>query len=340
MGVLNFWVTIPRLMLKLLRVPGYNPHFIAVHFRPSDSAEQDPYAGSGAGNKVRTKLESELDYVQACLVADLDNVVEALVAVEELAQAGARRKTAKKTLENVLKSVGTGPSSVNTLSRNGRRYLLEREAQCEPKYRGYRTSAKAARFAAIGDAEALKRLIDGHVMAIRLIGRARWAAQTTAKGMRATLIQVFKNKRRKDQTISRDMLDRLPELSIMEMTCLAFVSGVNASHIWQSYHGAPWTIDYHRVFDLAVFAGRLSRGEPAPITWDLARYLELHRDDPNIERSWRQLLFPNTVDVHFALEWICARIDDVCSFDELREMIGRCNQPGQAGTLRLPPIMP
>lgn len=25
------------------------------------------------------------------------------------------------------------------------------------------------------------------------------------------------------------------------------------------------TIDYHRVFDLAVFAGRLSRGEPARI---------------------------------------------------------------------------
>lgn len=340
MGWQEFWKTIPRLVPKFLRVPGALQHFVAVRFRPSNRLGRDPYGGASAGKKLRTDLETQLDHVQACLVADLDCVVEALGVVEARQQANARRKAARKTLEDVLSPNGPGPSSIDTLLRNGRQYIQAREAQCDPAFRGYLTPAKAARLAASGDAETLKGLVAAHVKAFTLVGRARWAAQNTAKGWRATLIEVFKGKRRNDETISRDMLDRLPELSIMEMTCLAFVSGVNASHIWQCYHGAPETIDYHRVFDLAVFAGRLSRGEPAPITWDLARYLELHHDDPNIERSWRVLLFPDTVPVHFALEWICARIEAICGFDALKDMLGRCNQPGQSGTLRLAPLTP
>ncbi len=135
--------------------------------------------------------------------------------------------------------------------------------------------------------------------------------------------------------MSRDIVDGLPQMSIMEMTCLAFVSGVNPSRIWQHYHGDPATIDYYRVFDLAVFAGRLSRGEPAPISWDLVRYLELHGESPNIDKPWRVWCFPNTVDVHHALEWICARIDTICGLGTLKATIGRWNQPGQVGMVWL-----
>lgn len=338
MGVLDFWGTIPRLVPQFVRRQGQPLHFVAVHFRPSQRAGLGPYDGIGPGNKPRTELEAELDHVQACLVADLECIVKALGAVEARRQTNQRRKSRPKTLDDALKSAPPGPSSIETLLRNGRRYIQERETRCEPAYRGYLTPAKVARLAAIGDAETLNGLIDAHVKAFTLVARARLAAQTTAKGFRATLIEVFKGKRRNDDTISRDMLDGLSELSIMEMTCLSLVSGVNASRIWQCYHGAPYTIDYYRLFELAVFAGRLSRGEPAPITWDLARYFQLHLENPNINRSWRVLLYPNTVQVHYALEWIRGRIEDICGIDELNSMLERCSMLKQNTTLRLNPL--
>lgn len=340
MSILEIWGTVPRLVPKFLRFLSATQHFIPIHFRPTLPPAPDPYAGIRKGMKPRTELETELDHVQSRLVADLECVVEAFAAVETRKNATRNRKTVPATIYDVLKPVVLGPSSVETLLTKGRCHIREREAQWEPAYRGYLTPAKAVRLAAADDAETLQGMRDGHVKAIELVGRARIATQATAKGFRATLIEIAKRKRRSDVTISRDMLDSLPDLSIMEMILFSFVSGVNASHIWQCYHGAPETIDYHRVFDLAVFAGRLNRGEPAPITWDLARYLQLHKEAPAINQWWRVRLFPNTVQVHFGLEWICARIESFCDFASLKLILGRCDQPGQSGTLRLPPIVP
>lgn len=340
MSILEIWGTVPRLVPEFLRSLSAAQHFLPIRFRPTLPPAPDPYEGIRKGMKPRTELETELDHVQSCLVADLECIVEALAAVETRKNATRNRKTVPTTIYDVLKPIVLGPSSVETLLTKGRCHIREREALWEPAYRGYLTPAKAARLAAADDAETLQGLRDGHVKAIELVGRARNAAQVTAKGFRATLIEIAKGKRRSDTTISRDMLDSLPDLSIMEMILVSFVSGVNASHIWQCYHGAPETIDYYRVFNLAVFAGRLSRGEPAPITWDLARYLQLHKEAPNINQWWRVRLFPNTVLVHLGLEWICAQIESLCDFDTLKEILGRCDQPGQSGTLRLPAIVP
>lgn len=340
MSMVNGWGTPPRLIPEFLRFLGDAQHFIAVHFQATSPPEKDPYAGVQRGKKVRTQLENELDHMQTCLVADLECVLKALYAVEMRKNATRRRKIIPPTLDEVLQPVVLGPSSIDTLLTKGRRHIREREANCDVAYRGYLMPARAARLAVIDDAVTLAELKDALSRSIHLVGRARNAAQATAKGFRATLIEFVKGKRRSDRTISRDILDSLPQLSVMEMILLSFVSGVNASHIWQYHHGAPETIDYHRVFDLAVFAGRLTRGEPAPITWDLARYLELHDSDPNINRTLRVLLFPNTVPVHHGLEWICAAIEKCCDFEELRAMLLNCNQPGQSGTLRLPPLMP
>lgn len=340
MGLLHFWKTVPRLVPKFLRFLGDAQHFVPVHFRKTSPPAAVPYAGSSKGMKPRTELETELDRVQSCLVADLECVVEALAAVEARKNATRHRKTDITTIHDVLKPVVLGPSSVETLVTKGRRLIRERETQWNPAYRGYLTPAKALRLAAADDAKTLLGLRDAHVKAIELVGCARNAAQATANALRATFIETAKGKRRSDRTISRDMLDNLPDLSIMQKILLSFVSGVNASHIWHYNHGAPETIDYHRVFDLAVFAGRLTRGEPAPITWDLVRYLKLHKETPNIDRWWRVMFFPNTVPVHAGLEWICDRIESVCGLDTLMQTLGRCDQPGQSGTLRLSPAVP
>ena len=340
MGLLEFWGSIPRLVPDFLRRTGQVEHFVKVHFQPPDRAGPDPYAGGGSGKRPRTKLENELDDVQAGLIADLECVVKALNAVEARLQAGKKRQAAPQTLGDVLKSAAPGPSSIDTLLTKGRRSVRQRHSDCDPAYRGYLIPMKAARLASVNDADDLRTLVLSQVTAIDLVGRARNAAQATAEGMRATFVEINKNKRRDDETISRDMLDRLPRLSIMEMTELSFVSGVNASRLWQCYHGAPATIDYHRVFDLAVFAGRLSRGEPVLITWDLVRYVLAHRTDPNIRRWWRVLFFPNTILVHDAIEWICAQIDQAHGLAAFTGGLILCDRPGEGRTFRLPPLTP
>lgn len=340
MSVFEFWKTIPRLVPQHLRAAVHFPHFIPVRFVNSNRPQRDPYAGGVSGKKVRTDLEDELDYVQACLVAELAVVVKALNAVEARLQAGKNRKANPRTLEGELESAAPGPSSISTLLPKGRRQIRRRHAGCDPAYRGYLVPMKAANLAGANDAEGLQVLLLSHVTMIDLVGRARNAAQATAEGMRATLVEVNKNKRRTDETISRDVLDRLPCLSIMEMTQFSFVSGLNASHLWQCYQGAPVTIDYHRVFDLAVFAGRLSRGEPAPITWDLARYFLAHQTNPNIRRGWKLRLFPNTVPIHAAIEWIRAKIDQAYGLAAFTGGLILCDQPGESRTFRLPPFTP
>jgi hypothetical protein len=340
MGVLEFWGTIPRLVPRFLRRTGRVEHFVPVHFRPSDRAGGDSYSGGGSGKRPRTELESELDDVQAHLVADLECVVKALDAVDARQQAGKNRKPAKKTLEEILGAAAPGPSSIGTLLTKGRRSVRQRHAGCHPVYQGYLVPIKAARLAAVNDVDGLRALVSSHVTAIDLVGRARNAAQATAEGMRTTFVEVNKNKRRNDETISRDMLDRLPRLSITEMTQFSFASGINASRIWQCYHGAPATIDYHRMFDLAVFAGRLSRGEPVLITWDLVRYVLAHRTDPNIRRWWRVLFFPNAILVHDAIEWICAQIDQTYGLAAFTGGLILCDRPGESRTFRLPPLAP
>lgn len=340
MSVFRFWKTIPRLAPQFLRAADHFPHSIPVRFVSSNRAGRAPYAGGVSGKKVRTDLEDKLDDVQACLVADLACVVKALNAVETRLQAGKQRKAIPRTLEDVLKSAAPGPSSIDTLLTKGRRHIRRRHAGCDPAYRGYLVPMKAAHLAGANDAEGLRALLLSHVTAIDLVGRARNAAQATAEGMRATFVEINKNKRRTDETVSRDVLDRLPRLSIMEMTQFSFVSGLNASHLWQWYHGAPVTIDYHRVFDLAVFAGRLSRGEPAPITWDLVRYSLAHQTDPNIRRSWKVLLFPKTALIHDAIEWIRAQIDQAYGLAAFTGGLILCDQPGESRTFRLPPFTP
>lgn len=340
MDVPEFWRSIPRLVPDFLRRTGQVEHFVPVHFRPSDRAGPDSYAGGGSGKRPRTKLENELDDVQACLIADLECVVKALEAVEARQQAGKNRKAAPRTLGDVLNSAAPGPSSIGTLLTKGRRSVRQRHAGCHPAYRGYLVPMKAARLAAVNDADGLRALVSSHVTSIDLVGRARNAAQATAEGMRTTFVEVNKNKRRTDETISRDVLDRLQRLSITEMTQFSFASGINASRIWQCYHGAPATIDYHRVFDLAVFAGRLSRGGPVLITWDLVRYFLAHRTDPNIRWWWRVLFFPNTVLIHDAIEWICAQIDQAYGLAAFTGSLILCDRPGESRTFRLPPLKP
>lgn len=332
------WGTIPRLVPKFLRVPGLIQHFVAVGFRPATPPAPDPYAGAISGKKPRTELENELDHVQACYVSDLQVLLAALARAMAHKDSQRRRRETPPTLDDVLNAVFPGPSGAATLLRKGKIYTRDRDANWDPDYRGYLTAEKADRFSSAGDIEALKALIAAHVTAITLVGHARNAAQATAEGFRATLIEIAKGKRRDDETISRDMLDHLPDLSIIEMTTFSFVSGINASHVWHCYHGAPDTIDYHRLFDLAVFAGRLSRGERALITWDLARYVAAHCESPNIKRWWRVLLFPNTVPVHHAIEEILARIDDSYGFAKFLGGLVLCDQPGESRTFRQPPL--
>lgn len=338
MGRQEFWRTIPRLVPSFLRIAGATQHFIPVSFQPATPPASDPYTGVTSGRKPRTKLENKLDHVQACYVAELQALVDALAKAMVHGGGRRRRRENPPTLDDLLKSVFPGPSDASTLLRKGKVYIRDRDANWRPNYRGYLTTEKAKRLSAAGDIEAIKALIAAHVTTISLIGRARSAAQHTAQGFRATLIEIAKGKRRDDETIARDMLDHLPHLFIMEMTAFSFVSGINASHIWQCYHGAPYTIDYHRVFDLAVFAGRLSRGEPAPMTWDLVRYFLAHRTAPNIRQRWKVLLFPKTVAVHDAIEWIRAQIDQAYGLAAFTGGLILCDQPGESRTFRLPPL--
>lgn len=96
--------------------------------------------------------------------------------------------------------------------------------------------------------------------------------------MRKTLRDVARGNRFSDETIAREIFDDLPDLTIMEMTSFSFESGVNASHIWQCHHGDPIAIDYHRVFDLAIFAAVSPFDDPAEA--DL-------RGDAAVDADWR-----------------------------------------------------
>jgi hypothetical protein len=334
----EFWGTVPRLVPLALRQNGLVQHCIPIRFQPTTPPAPDPYAGVRAGKKPRTDIENELDHVQACFVADLQALLAALAKAMAHRDAKKHRRETPPTLDDVLNAVFPGPSSTATLLRKGNIYTRDRDANWDTDYRGYLTAEKADRFSSVGNIEALRALVAAHVTAITLIGRARNAAQATAEGFRATLMETAKGKRRDDETIARDMLDHLPDLSIIEMVTFSFVSGINASHIWHCYHGAPYTIDYYRLFNLAVFAGRLARGEPALITWDLSRYVVAHRRQPNIKRWWRVLLFPNTVPVHYAIEDLLTRIDDSYGLAKFLGGLILCDQPGESRTFRRPPL--
>jgi hypothetical protein len=337
MSWIKFWKTIPKLVAPFLRAHDQVKHPIPLRIEPS-TATPGAYSDGNAGRRARTALELQLDRVQSLLVADHDATVAASAKLVRQLNDEKNRQDSVPSLTETLKPVILGPSSVETLLRNGRAKARQRDRQQDPAYRGYRPAAKAGKLAAIDDMAGLEALINEQARAISLVGQARNAAQAIPTGFRKTKVQINKGRRPRDETISHDLFGGIRNLSIMEMAELSFASGVNASRIWVYFHGEPDKIDYHRVFELAVFAGRLSRGEPATISWDLVRYYLAHCETPNIQHPIRARAYPNTAPVHDAIEWILARIDEAYGIHAFTgELIG-CDQPGECKTFRRAPL--
>ncbi|AMJ59926.1 hypothetical protein AXW83_06125 [Bosea sp. PAMC 26642] len=336
-SVLMFWKTIPILIAQFLRRPGQVSHPIPVRFVSSRVGGANAFPGGGAGAPARTDLENRLDAIQALLISDLNTMVRALAAVVRNSHKQAPKPTQVPDLDAVLHGVWLGPSDSQTLLRKGNVLAATRDHTWDDQYRGHLPTAKAVHFQATGNVAGLKAMIESQRRAIALVGKARNAAQLIASGMRKVFNQAQKGNRPADETIARHVLDGLPKLSIMEMTEFSFVSGVNAADIWPFVHGEPAKIDYRRVFDLAVFAGCLARGEPTILRWDLVRYYIAHRATPNIRNRRKRALYPNTARVHKAIEWTLARVDHAYNIHTFTGQLVLSGQPGTHKIFRVAP---
>lgn len=334
------WNPVPHLAPKEIRGISPEQDYIVVWLKPPGPGEADPFIGGPKGRRHFTQLQRQLRSIQAVQIADLEAMITARVKVEALENDDPHGQDAVSlSINHELAPVVVGPTSAQTLLRDGRALSRRRDEATDAKYQGYLPAVKARRLEMAQDLAGLDDLIVIQLGNIALAGHALNAAQAFARGMRAVLVQVGKGRRPLDETISRRIVDDAQTMTIAEMVEFATVSGINPSHLWLQYHGEPGKIDYHRLFDLAVFAGQLERGEEAELRWDIACFFLEEYENPSAMNLVKVALYPNHVDVGFALETIRARIDAAYNiFTFLPEAVACSRLPGERRMFRAKPI--
>lgn len=335
----HFWKPVPRLAPKDIRGISRQQNDIVVLLKPPEPGEVDPFKGGPKGQRHFTKLQSRLRSIQAVQIADLEAMITARANVIALKNDDTRGQDAVSlSLNEELAPVVIGPTSVQTLLRDGRALARRRDEATDVEYQGYLPAVKARRLEMAHDLVGLDHMIVIQLGNIALAGHALNAAQAFARGMRAVLVQVGKGRRPLDETISRRIVDDAEAMTIAEMVEFATVSGIIPSHLWLQYYGEPGKIDYHRLFELAVFVGQLERGENAELHWEVARFILEEYGSPSAMNLLKVALYPNHVDVGFALATIRAKIDAAYNiFAFLPEAIA-CSCPGEMRMFRVRPM--
>jgi len=335
----HFWNPVPRLAPKDIRGISPEEDDVVVWLKPPEPGKVDPFKGGPKGRRHFTELESRLRSIQAVQIADLEAMITSRTNVVALNNADTHRQDeVSLSLHDELAPVVIGPTSVETLLRDGRALSRRRDKATDRDYQGYLPAVKARRLEMVRDLSELEDLIVIQLGNIALAGHALNAAQAFARGMRAVLVQVGKGRRPLDATISRRIVDDAQAMTIAEMVEFATVSGINPSHLWLQYHGEPGKIDYHRLFDLAVFTGQLERGEEAELRWDIACFMLEEYENPSAMNLLKVALYPNHVDVGFALARICARIDAAYNIYTFLPEAVACSRPGERRMFRTKPM--
>ncbi|WP_376986961.1 hypothetical protein [Bosea sp. R86505] len=333
----KFWKRHPYLAPKEIRSRAPAGDFIKVQINPSDPGPTNPFKGGVAGAPHHTDLENELRAVQAIQIADLDVLAQARAdAIAVRNEIKKNRPEASPSTVELLKGIYVGPANEDTLLPDGRSLSKKREAKVPPTHQGYLLTNQARCLASNNDIEGLDRLIQRQKANIALVGRARVAAAAGPSGLRAIMKQVNNGSRPSDENMSKRIIDSPPVMRITEMAKLSRITGIVASRIWVQYHGEPGKIDYYRLFELAVFAGQLERGEPAHLRWEVARYLLQELYSPSAGNILKVICFPNVRKVKFALRSIYDSIDASYGLAGLTGELILCHQQGQSKTFQAP----
>lgn len=333
-----FWRHIPWLAPAEIRDRAAPEDYIPVHFLPSANPTRDAYAGGGAGAPHHTDLQRRLNDIQAVQIADLETMLKSRAKVVALRNLAKHREDASPSLAETLAPVKEGPTSTNTLLRKGRKIAKARDAATDPSYRGYLPTIKARLLEQAGDIPGLDDMIERQVLDIALMGHALLAAEAVSNGMRELFNRANKGHRPTDETIAALVIDSAKPMTIAEMTEFAMACGALPSRIWLQYHGDPDKIDYHRLFELAVLAGQLERGEPAELRCDIARFFLNEWHLPSAEDVDQIIEWPNLIEVGFALMPIYATIHAAYGIRAFWEEAINCYPSGESRILRVKPI--
>lgn len=334
------WGHRPRLASAMLRKVAPWQDYLAIRFLASHVLNQNPFRGSTGkkgGMRHRTNVQMQLNDAQALRIADLYALVTGINQIQRKAAAAERKQSvALIDFDEFLQSVVLGPSSWQTLLRQGQALANQRDEAFGDTHRAYLTPTLALRLSASGDRDCLADLIASEKLAIDLIGRGLLAAQAHTSGLRNVFTQLWRKRQRpNDETISHDILDSVPLFSVSEMASLSFVSAVNASLIWNDHFGDTAKVGYFFLYEFAIFVGRLARGEPAQLTEELAQYIQAERRAAGGDDIVRREIYPNIMHAHhtFLAIWTQAVMAyDRDSFSgELRE----CILTGEPKTLRI-----
>ncbi|SFC10962.1 hypothetical protein SAMN05428997_10499 [Bosea sp. CRIB-10] len=328
------WGKRPRLASADLRNVAPWRDYIAIRFRASQLLDLNPFSGGKRGQRHRTDVQTHLNNAQALRIADLYTLVKAL---NEVRKAGASPNRPVKAIDvdELLRSVFLGPSSWQTLLKQGQVLARQRDEAFGYAHRAYLTPALASRLSASGHQAALADLIASETLAIDLIGRGLMAAQAHTSGLRNVFKQLWRRRRPRDETISQDVIDSVPRFSVGEMASLSFASAVNASLIWNDHFGDTTKVGYFYLHEFAIFAGRLARGEPAQLTEELAQYIQAERLSAGADDVARREAYMNIMPAHHAFLAIWDQIVTVYDRATFSGEVRECIMTGEARTLRI-----
>ncbi|MFA6965463.1 hypothetical protein [Bosea sp. (in: a-proteobacteria)] len=328
------WHKRPRLASADLRNVAQWQDYISIRFGASQRLDLNPFSGGKHGQRHRTDVQIHLNEAQALRIADLFTLVKAL---NDVRKAGASPNRPVKTIDvdEFLRSVVIGPSSWQTLLKQGQVLARQRDEAFGYAHRAYLIPALASRLSASGDQAALADLIASETLAIDLIGRALLAAQAHASGLRNVFKQLWRRRRPRDETISEDVIDSVPRVSVGEMASLSFASAVNASLIWNDHFGDTTKVGYFYLHEFAIFGGRLARGEPAPLTEELAQYIQAERLSAGADDVTRREAYLNIMPAHHAFLAIWNQIDTVYGREAFAGEVRDCIVSGETRTLRI-----
>lgn len=329
------WGRRPRLASADLRNAAPWQDYIAILFRPSLDPGLNPFSGGKSGQRHRTDVQIQLNNAQALRISDLYALVGARNQILRMAGATQNRPIATIDFNDLLRPAVLGPSSWQTLLRKGQVLARLRDEAFGQTHRAYLIPALASRLSASGNHAALDALIESETLAINLIGRALMAAQAHTSGLREVFKQLWRGRRPMDKTISEQVIDSVAHFSVGEMASLSFASAVNASLIWNDRFGDTAKVGYFYLHEFAIFAGRLARAEPAPLTPELAQYIQAERHFAGADDAGRREAYQTIMPAHhaFLAIWnqIVAVYDRLAFAGEVRE----CILTGETRTLRI-----
>ena len=335
----KFWGTIPRLVSATLRNVAPLRDYIPIRFRAVSMFGRSPFTG-GRGGKEYTDVQIHLDNAIALRIADLYEIVAAMNTLLSKKKLPRHMRVKYVDFDELVRPLILGPSSWETLLKQGRALAVQRDKAFGSAYRLYLPTVLAKILSAKGKEAALSDLIATETKAIDLIGRGFMAAQAHASGFREILKQLWRKgglgRRPDDQTTSRRMIDEVPGFAIHDMVGLSYASTVNASLIWNEYFGDTAKVGYFFVHEFAAFAGRLARGEPAELSCELAQYIRAERHYPGPLDAARAATYANIVPAYDAFDDIWHDVATVYGGSQaFAAEVSRCIRSGAPRTLRI-----